>query len=70
MPVIAKGGVDTLVSAPPALYLRNVCAKARRKLGESERNRGEVPHQRPINASIGTGRGALFSSLITKESVH
>ena len=31
MPVIAKGGVDTLVSAPPAVYLPNVCAKANAK---------------------------------------
>lgn len=70
MPVIAKGGVDTLVSAPPAVYLPNVCAKAGRKLRECERGRGEAPHQRPINALTDTERGTLFSSLITKESVH
>ena len=45
-------------------------AKATRKQLESERGRGEAPHQRPSNALTGTGRGVLFSSLITKESVH
>lgn len=35
MPVIAKGGVDTLVSAPPAVYLKKVWTKATQKLCES-----------------------------------
>ena len=74
MPVIAKGGVDTLVSAPPAAYLPCICRmyarKLREKLRKRERGRGEAPHQRPINALIDTVRGTLFSSLITKESVH
>ncbi len=47
-----------------------ICRTSARKLRESERGRGEAPHQRPISALIDTGRGALFSSLITKESVH
>ncbi len=45
-------------------------AKVVRKLRESEHGGGEAPHELPAGARIGTGRGSLFSSLITKESVH
>ena len=60
MPVIAKGGVDTLVSAPPAVYLRAVYLREMNVTGE----------KRLISALSSIELGALFSSLITKESVH
>ena len=50
MPVIAKGGVDTLVSAPPAVYLRNVRVKAARKLRESSAKANAVGEKRLISA--------------------